>query len=150
MAAVVSAISSQTVDLSTKLGLIEAAVKDGFADGQAQQELLLQAVEALEGTVEEKLAAIEEAVKAQTNSLETKIGLVEAAVKEGLADSAAAQDLIRTALESLYARRQDGGSGLGHQQPDGGFVHKAGPDRSRRQGRFHRSEGAAGNDPDGP
>lgn len=107
LAAIEATVTAQTASLEMKLALIEAAVQDGFADGQAQQELLLQAVDALEGSVEEKLAAIEEAVKAQTNSLETKIGLVEAAVKEGLADSAAAQDLIRTALESLGGTLED-------------------------------------------
>ena len=107
LAAIDATVTAQTASLEMKLALIEAAVKDGFADGQAQQELLLQAVDALEGSVEEKLAAIEEAVKAQTTCLETKIGLVEAAVKEGLADSAAAQDLIRTALESLGGTLED-------------------------------------------
>lgn len=107
LAAIEATVTAQTASLEMKLALIEAAVQDGFADGQAQQELLLQAVDALEGSVEEKLAAIEEAVKAQTNSLETKIGLVEAAVKEGLADSATAQDLIRTALESLGGTLED-------------------------------------------
>lgn len=107
LAAIEATVTAQTASLEMKLALIEAAVQDGFADGQAQQELLLQAVDALEGSVEEKLAAIGEAVKAQTNSLETKIGLVEAAVKEGLADSAAAQDLIRTALESLGGTLED-------------------------------------------
>lgn len=107
LAAIEATVTAQTASLEMKLALIEAAVQDGFADGQAQQELLLQAVDALEGSVEEKLAAIEEAVKAQTTCLETKIGLVEAAVKEGLADSAAAQDLIRTALESLDGTLED-------------------------------------------
>lgn len=107
LAAIEATVTAQTASLEMKLALIEAAVKDGFADGQAQQELLLQAVDALEGSVEEKLAAIEEAVKAQTTCLETKIGLVEAAVKEGLADSATAQDLIRTALESLDGTLED-------------------------------------------
>lgn len=107
LAAIEATVTAQTASLEMKLALIEAAVQDGFANGQAQQELLLQAVDALEGSVEENLAAIEEAVKAQTNSLETKIGLVEAAVKEGLADSATAQDLIRTALESLDGTLED-------------------------------------------
>jgi hypothetical protein len=99
--AVAAAIKAQTTSLETKLALIEAAVSDGFADGKAQQELLLQLVSTLNGTVEEKLKAIEAAVKSQQTSLETKIGLIDAAVKSGFADSDAARSLILDAISSL-------------------------------------------------
>ena len=101
LAAVEAAVKAQTTGFEAKLALIEAAVKEGFAAGAAQQELLKAAVEALGGTLEEKLAAIEDAVKEQTFSLETKIGLVEAALQEGLADGTSAQELLKSAIESL-------------------------------------------------
>ena len=101
LAAVEAAVKAQTTGFEAKLALIEAAVKEGFAAGAAQQELLKAAVEALGGTLEEKLAAIEDAVKVQTFSLETKIGLVEAALQEGLADGTSAQELLKSAIESL-------------------------------------------------
>ena len=101
LAAVESAINAQTTSLETKLALIEAAVGDGFADGDAQQQLLLQLVASLSGTVEEKLKAIESAVKSQQTSLETKIGLIDAAVTSGFADGETARELILEAISSL-------------------------------------------------
>jgi hypothetical protein len=101
LAAVEAAVKDETSSLETKLGLIDAVVASGFADDCARQELLLQAIASLGGTLDENLATIEEAVKAGTLSLETKLGLIEVAVESGFADNAAAQTLAAEALSSL-------------------------------------------------
>ena len=101
MAAIESAMKIQTAGLETKMTLVEAAVTEGFADSQAQQKLLQEAVASLGGSMAEKLAAIEAAVKAQTTSLETKLGVIEATVAKGFADRAAAQSLIAEAIDVM-------------------------------------------------
>lgn len=98
---VLEAISQSGQPLSDKLALIEAAQRDGLADGQAAIDLVRQAVASLTGTVEQKLAAIGEAVKSQATSLETKLALIEAAVSNGFAGSQAGQALLQQALASL-------------------------------------------------
>ena len=101
LAAVTEVVKLQGTSLEAKLALIEAAVSAGFADGQAQQALLQEAVAALEGSEEERLSTLEAAIKNQSADLVTKLGLIEASVREGLADQAAAQKLLKEAVESL-------------------------------------------------
>ena len=101
------AIKEGSQSLSEKLSLIEAAVSGGFADAEAAQQLLEQAVSSLGGSVAKKLVAIETAVKSQTLSLETKLGLIEAAVAAGFADSAAAQALLSAAVSSLSGSAEE-------------------------------------------
>ena len=101
------AIKEGSQSLSEKLSLIEAAVSGGFADAEAAQQLLEQAVSSLGGSVAKKLVAIETAVKSQTLSLETKLGLIEAAVAAGFADSAAAQALLSAAVSSLSGTAEE-------------------------------------------
>lgn len=98
--AVALAVRSQTTSLETKLALVEAAFSNGFVDAGQQQDLLLLALNSLNGTVAEKLAALETAVKTQMATLEAKAALVEAAVKGGFADSAAALALILAAIDA--------------------------------------------------
>ena len=98
---IIEAVRSTNRSLVEKLQLIEAAVASGFADDQAAQELLRQAISSISGTMAQKLAAVETAVSSQTTVLETKLGLIEAAVAAGFADAAQQQALIRQALESL-------------------------------------------------
>ena len=98
---IIEAVRSTNRSLVEKLQLIEAAVASGFADDQAAQELLRQAISSISGTMAQKLAAVEAAVSSQTTVLETKLGLIEAAVAAGFADAAQQQALIQKALESL-------------------------------------------------
>jgi len=101
LAAVSEAVKSQGTSLDTKLVLIEAAVDAGFADGKAQQTLLEEAIASLGGSLEEKLSAVETAMKSKVTGLDTKLGLIEAAVETGLADSVAAQEMLKEAIDSL-------------------------------------------------
>ena len=91
----------QTTDLSAKLVLIEGTVKAGFADNAKAIGLVKDAIGSLQGSLEEKLAAVEKAVKDQTMDLSAKLVLIEGAVKTGLADNAEAIKLVKQAVESL-------------------------------------------------
>ena len=98
---IAEAIRSGSLSLAEALAKIDKAVTGGFADQAAATQLLQLVVTALDGTAEEKLAAIEAAVKSQTASLDTKLGLIEAAAAGGFADSAAQRALIAAALSSI-------------------------------------------------
>ncbi len=89
------------MDLSAKLVLIEGTVKAGFADNAKAIDLVKDAIGTLQGSLEEKLAAVEKAVKDQTMDLSAKLVLIEGAVKTGLADNAEAIKLVKQAVESL-------------------------------------------------
>lgn len=97
---IAKAINSQTVSLDTKLGLIETAENAGFKADTTQQVLIMQAIESLEGTLAEKLSAIDTAVCNQTLALWVKLGLIEAGLKEGLSDEAKALGQIEAALST--------------------------------------------------
>lgn len=101
LAALLEAVQNQSASLETKMALIEAALRSGFADEAAQQALLEKTIASLGGSLEQKLAALETVMKNQGTALDSKLGLVDAAVKAGLADNAAAQDLLKEAIESL-------------------------------------------------
>ena len=107
LAAIESAVKSQETSLSTKLAAIEAAVLEGFANQQAQQALLLAAIESLDGTLDEKMTKVEEVLKGQTTSVESKLGLIEASVKAGLADARKAQELLKETIEALGATLEE-------------------------------------------
>lgn len=98
---IIEAIQGTSQTLTAKMALIESALSQGFADDNAAQELLRQAVSSLTGTAEDKLGAVETAVRNGTASLETKLGLIEAAVAGGFADGNAQLALIQTAIASL-------------------------------------------------
>ena len=98
--AIIAAINSMDRNLSEKLSLIESAAAAGFADSEAQQKLLQQAVESLSGSVESKLSAVEAAIKSQATSFESKLGLIEAAVSAGFAD----QQAIEFSISCLCSR----------------------------------------------
>ena len=101
LVAVETAVKSQTTALETKLGLIATATAEGFAGTLAQQKLLKDAVGALNGTADTRLAEIQGAIASQGTSLSYKLGLIEAAISEGLATSRQKQGLISDALASL-------------------------------------------------
>lgn len=98
---IIDAINNVNKSLTDKLALIEAAVKNGFADSKATDGLIQTAIESLTGSLEEKLAAIETAIKSQTTSLETKLDLIEAALKVGFTDQKTALGELKSALESI-------------------------------------------------
>ena len=95
------AMRAQATSLDTKTGLVEAAVKGGFADSADAQALLLDAIDSMGDTMEEKLAAIETAISNQTTSLSARMALIETAVNEGFAAESEQHGLIQVALDSL-------------------------------------------------
>ena len=108
LAAISNAIGNQGTTLSDKLDLIRAAVASGLVnDADGKQDLILQAIKALAGTVSEKLAAIDTALLRQTDSLATKLGLIVAELEGGLADEATALGQLGTAITALAATLDD-------------------------------------------
>lgn len=98
---VLSTIEQSSRLLSEQMARIESLMRQGLADNQSAMEQIRQAVEALGGTLDEKLAAVEAAVKSETMGLETKLGLIDAAVASGFADDCARQELLLQAFASL-------------------------------------------------
>ena len=95
------------MDLSAKLVLIEGTVKAGFADNAKAIELVKDAIGTLQGSLEEKLAAVEKAVKDQTTDLSAKLVLIEGTVKAGFADNSKAIDLVKDAIGSLQGSLEE-------------------------------------------
>lgn len=93
----------QTTDLSAKLVLIEGTVKAGFTDNAKAIDLVKDAIGSLQGSLEEKLAAVETAVKDQTTDLSAKLALIEGAVNSGLVGEDSTLGLVRKAIEALNA-----------------------------------------------
>ena len=102
-----NALKIQTSDLSAKLALIESSVKLGFADNAKAIDLVKDAIGSLQGSLEEKLAAVEKAVRDQTTDLSAKLVLIEAAVKAGFADNAKAIDLVKDAIGTLQGSLEE-------------------------------------------
>ena len=100
LATIESLIKSGTT-METKLALAETALNSGLADSKRQQELLLTAVESLDGTLEEKFDEVESVMTSSNSQLETKLGFIDAAVKSGFASQAQAETLIMNALSSV-------------------------------------------------
>ena len=100
-------MKDQTTDLSAKLVLIEGTVKAGFADNAKAIDLVKDAIGSLQGSLEEKLAAVEKAVKDQTTDLSAKLVLIEGTVKAGLADNAKAIDLVKDAIGTLQGSLEE-------------------------------------------
>ena len=108
LAAISNAIGNQGTTLSDKLDLIRVAVASGLVnDADGKQDLILQAIKALAGTVSEKLAAIDTALLRQTDSLATKLGLIVAELEGGLADEATALGQLGAAVTTLAATLDD-------------------------------------------
>ena len=95
------------MDLSAKLVLIEGTVKAGFADNAKAIDLVKDAIGTLQGSLEEKLAAVEKAVKDQTTDLSAKLVLIEGTVKAGFADNSKAIDLVKDAIGSLQGSLEE-------------------------------------------
>ena len=96
-------MKDQTTDLSAKLVLIEGTVKAGFTDNAKAIDLVKDAIGSLQGSLEEKLAAVETAVKDQTTDLSAKLALIEGAVNSGLVGEDSTLGLVRKAIEALNA-----------------------------------------------
>ncbi len=108
LAAIKSALASQTTSLDAKMALIEAAVAAiGEIGGEAEVELILQALSSLSGTVDQKLAVIQTALESQSTTLSSKIALIETAVTNGFADGQKAIGLLQTALGALKTQVGD-------------------------------------------
>ena len=101
------AVRDQTTDLSAKLVLIEGTVKAGLADNAKAIDLVKDAIGSLQGSLEEKLAAVEKAVKDQTMDLSAKLVLIEGTVKAGFADNAKAIDLVKDAIGTLQGSLEE-------------------------------------------
>ena len=100
LALIETAVNSQTTSLSSKLELIETAVTNGLADEKDAKDLILQAVESLDGTLEQQLTTIAEQISSQTLELWDKLGLIEAALNKGISDDAKALSQIEQALST--------------------------------------------------
>ena len=100
LAQIEAAINSQTTDLSLKLGIIAQAVEDGMAADKNSKDLILQAVESLAGTLEQRLDEINKAVCSQTLALWAKLELIETTLDKGLSDEVAALGQIEQALST--------------------------------------------------
>ena len=107
LAAIAETVKAQTTSLETKIGLVEAALQEGLADGASAQELLKAAIESQGGTLADKIAAIEKAIGSQTADLSAKLGLIETAVQEGFAEAKAQAVMIQTALDSLSGTMEE-------------------------------------------
>ena len=99
--AVAEVIDAQTVELSAKLALIDATIKEGFANEAEALDLIKKAIATMDGNMQTKLAALKKAVDDQTTSLETKLAAITAAVEEGFATEEEALGLISDALDTL-------------------------------------------------
>ena len=83
---VLSTIGQSSRSLSELITGIESLMRQGLADSQSAADLIRQGLEALDGTLDEKLEVVEAAINAETTSLEAKLGLIDAAVQCGFAD----------------------------------------------------------------
>ena len=101
LAAIEVVVRAQEMSLGNKLNLIVAAVQGGFADSAAAQLLILKAIDSLDGTMDEKRAAIVSVLGDTSTALSAKMALIETAVKDGFAEASTQQALIKTALDSL-------------------------------------------------
>ena len=110
--AILAAVKSQTTDLETKLALVEAAVTSGFADSSAAQGLLLEAIDSLGGTLEEKLTAIDDVIGDTSTALSSKLALIETALVNGFADEKKALSMVQTALDALKGQLANMDDGL--------------------------------------
>ncbi len=96
-----NAMKDNNKTLVEKLGMIEEAIREGFANEATALGLIKDAVNAIDGTAQEKLEAIKTAITTQTTSFETKLGAIEAAISGGFADDKDALGLIETAINTL-------------------------------------------------
>uniref|UniRef100_UPI004024DB7C hypothetical protein n=2 Tax=Candidatus Cryptobacteroides bacterium TaxID=3085639 RepID=UPI004024DB7C len=81
--------------------------KAGFADNAKAIDLVKDAIGSLQGSLEEKLAAVEKAVKDHTMDLSAKLVLIEGTVKAGFADNAKAIDLVKDAIGTLQGSLEE-------------------------------------------
>ena len=102
-----AAVQDANRSLTSRMELIESAVSDGLADNQQAMKLIRELIASLDGTAEEKMAAVAGAMKLQTTSLEAKVALVEEAVSAGFADSQAQQALLAQAVSSLSGSAEE-------------------------------------------
>ena len=100
LAAVEAAVKSATASLEAKLLLIETAVKEGFSGESNIQDLLKSALDALDGTMEDKLAAIQTAMTSQSSGLEAKIALIVAALQNGFSGVNSAIENLQQAMDT--------------------------------------------------
>lgn len=103
-AAVEAAVKNPTASFPAKLDLIEAAVAAGLTDKQDAIKLINDALDALDGSVDTKIAAINSVIGSQTTALESKTGLISSALEAGVIADTAAVHALQTALESSLGK----------------------------------------------
>ena len=104
---VIEAINDANRSLLEKLTLIEG-VMAGIPDrDQTLNQMVQTALSSLSGTVEQKLAAIQEALRAGGLSLGTKLTLVQTAVESGFSDYKAQQAMLLQALQAIEGTAED-------------------------------------------
>ena len=95
------ALIDMNQSLSENMSQLEAAMAGGLIDYQTALDQARLAVESMEGSLEEKMAAVMAVVQTQGTSMEVKLALIEATTAAGLADSQTAQSLLLEMLTSL-------------------------------------------------
>jgi hypothetical protein len=105
--AVAEVIDAQTVELSAKLALIDATIKEGFANEAEALDLIKKAIATMDGNMQTKLAALKKAVDDQTTSLSTKLEAINSAIEEGFIAEAEALDLMTQAIQTMDENLQD-------------------------------------------
>ena len=101
---IIDAINNANTSLLEKLEAIQNAmggITTEEGENKNMLELIIEALESLSGSLDEKLGAIEQAITSQTTTLETKLGLVEGAVTTGFSNASTAMGLLKQALESI-------------------------------------------------
>ena len=100
LAQIEAAVNSQTTNLSLKLEIIAQTVENGMTADKNSKDLIVQAVESLAGTLEQRLDEINQAVCSQTLALWAKLVLIETTLNKGLGDEVVALGQIGQALSS--------------------------------------------------
>lgn len=93
-------IANGNTELSTKLVLLEAALKAGITSQEESAAQMIKAIESLAESNEEKMDAITAAIGAGVIDLSTKLALIEATTKSGLSSQIQQLNLLRTAILS--------------------------------------------------
>ena len=106
--AVVDAINGGALKNEAAIGKLVQAIDKMNADQAGKIEAVVNVLNALDNTIDAKLAALEAAMQAQTLSLEGKLDLLKAAI-EALPDYSSQLEALKAAIEALpdYSSKLD-------------------------------------------
>lgn len=101
LAIIDDAIQAQTLTFSQKMDVLHKAIENGILTYQDMTQKTIDAINAMNASMAEKLATIQTTLAAMNTSLTDKLALIEATMKTGLADIVTSEALIKQAIESL-------------------------------------------------